>query len=257
MRRWPEEADPRAQAVGGEVERRWHCSGDGLGRRVCRGGLPRPGEALWGVVLHGFGADEGVHRTGLDGGVSGGGERSSQRALSDLHGEKRCVSLREGRRSLIGGCRGLGVTGDGCSAAGWCSAVAMAMAGGVPGRREESGGSDWGGMERRGGVPVEAAGESRTEVAARRGGGAGVEAEAEAAAAHQDGSGGGGQASRRRRHGGERSRRRGGGGGRPGGGGGRSSEVATADDRASRGPAVEGTSEEEGNRAGTYIFQRH
>jgi len=73
-----------------------------------------------------------------------------------------------------------------------------------------------------GGVPVEAAGESRIEVAARRGGGAGVEAEAEAAAAHQDGSGGGGQASRRRRHGGERSRRRGGGGGRPGGGGGRS-----------------------------------
>jgi len=125
----------------------------------------------------------------------------------------------------------------------------MAMAGGVPGRREESGGSDWGGMEWRGGVPVEAAGESRTEVAARRGGGAGVEAEAEAAAAHQDGSGGGGQASRRQRRGGERSRRR-------GGGGGRSSEVATADDRASRGPAVEGTSEEEGNRAGTYISQK-
>ena len=66
-------------------------------RRVCRGGLPRPGEALWGVVLHGFGADEGVHRTGLDGGVRGGGERRSQRAPSDLHGEKRCVSLREGR----------------------------------------------------------------------------------------------------------------------------------------------------------------
>ena len=216
--------------------------------------------------MHGFGADEGVHRTGLDGGVRGGGERRSQRAPSDLHGEKRCVSLREGRRSLIGGCRGLGVTGDGCSAAGWCSAVAMAMAGGVPGRREESGGSDWGGMERGGagtcaaqakgggeglvgvghggdgrcsgrrglgarlwvkeriggGVPVEAAGESRTEVAARRGGGAGVEAEAEAAAAHQDGSGGGGQAFRRRRRGGERSRRRGGGGGRSGGGGGRS-----------------------------------
>ena len=56
-----------------------------------------------------------------------------------------------------------------------------------------------------GGVPVEAAGESRTEVAARRGGGAGVDAEAEAA--HQDGSGGDGQASRRRRRGGERSRR--------------------------------------------------
>jgi len=56
------EADPRAQAVGGEVERRWHCSGDGLGRRVCRGGLPRPGEALWGVVLHGFGVEEGVPR---------------------------------------------------------------------------------------------------------------------------------------------------------------------------------------------------
>ena len=172
--------------------------------------------------------------------------------------------MREGRRSLLGGCRGLGVTGDGCSAAGWCSAVAMAMAGGVPGRWEESGGSDWGGMERGGagtcaaqakgggeglvgvghggnrrcsgrrglgarlwvkeriggGVPVEAAGESRTEVAARRGGGAGVEAEA--AAAHQDGSGEGGQASRWRRRGGERSRRRGGGGGRSGGGGGRS-----------------------------------
>ena len=110
----------------------------------------------------------------------------------------------------------------------------MAMAGGVPGRREESGGSDWGGMERRGGVPVEAAGESRTDVAARRGGGAGVEAEAEAAVVHQDGSGGGGQASRRRRRGGERSRRRGGGGGRPGGGGGRSSEVAMADDRGRR-----------------------
>ena len=83
-----------------------------------------------------------------------------------------------------------------------------------------------------GGVPVEAAGESRTEVAARRGGGAGVEAEA--AAAHQDGSGRGGQASRRRRRGGKRSRRRGGGGGRPGSGGGRSSEVATADDRGRR-----------------------
>ena len=46
--RWPVEADPLAQVVGGEVERRWHCSSDGLGRRVCRGGLPRPGEALWG-----------------------------------------------------------------------------------------------------------------------------------------------------------------------------------------------------------------
>ena len=140
------EADLREQAVGGEVERRWHCSGDGLGRRVCRGGLPRPGEALWGVVLHGFGADEGVHRTGLDGGVRGGGERRSQRAPRDLHGEKRCVSLRVGRRSLIGGYRGLGVTRDGCSAAGWCSAVAMAMAGGVPGRREENGaqiGVEW------------------------------------------------------------------------------------------------------------------
>src|SRR6185312_11592737 len=63
-------------------------------------------------------------------------------------------------------------------------------------------------------VPVEAAGESRTEVAARRGGGAGVEAEA--AAAHQDGLGGGGQASRRRRRDGKRSRCRGGSGGRPG-----------------------------------------
>ena len=83
--------------------------------------------------MHGFGADEGVHHTGLDGGVRGGGERRSQRAPSDLLGEKRCVSLREGMRSLIGGCRGLGVTGYGCSAAGWCSAVAMAMAGG--GRR--------------------------------------------------------------------------------------------------------------------------
>ena len=188
------------------------------------------------------------------------------------------MSLREGRRSLIGGFRGLGVTGDGCSAAGWCSAVAMAMAGCVPGRREESGGSDWGGMERGGagmcaalakgggeglvgvghggdgrcsgrrglgarlwvkeriggGVPVEAAGESRTEVVARRGGGAGVKAEAEASAAHQDGSGGGSQASRRRRRGGKRSRRRGDGGVRPGGGGGRSSEVATADDRGRR-----------------------
>ena len=57
------EADPQAQAVGREVERRWHCSGDGLGQRVCWGGLARPGEALWGVVLHGFGADEGVHHT--------------------------------------------------------------------------------------------------------------------------------------------------------------------------------------------------
>ena len=46
--RWPMEADPWAKAVGGEVERRWHCSGDRLERRVCRGGLPRPGEALWG-----------------------------------------------------------------------------------------------------------------------------------------------------------------------------------------------------------------
>ena len=104
-------------------------------------------------------------------------------------------------------------------------------------------------MERRWGVPVESAGESRADVAARRGGGAGVEADAKAAVAHQDGSGGGGQASRRRRRGGERSRRR-------GGGEGRSSEVATADDRASRGPAVEGTSEEEGNKAGSYISQR-
>ena len=112
--------------------------------------------------------------------------------------------LEGGKAKLDRGCHGLGVTGDGCSAAGWCSAVAMAMAGGVPGRREESGGADWGGMERRGGVPVEAAGESRTEVPAQREGGAGVEAEAEAAAAHQDGSGGGGQASRRRRRGGER-----------------------------------------------------
>jgi len=32
--------------------------------------------------------------------------------------------------------------------------------------------------------------------------------------------------------------------------------AAAEDDRASRGPAVEGTSEEEGNRAGTYISQR-
>ena len=88
MQSWSEEADPRVQAVGGEVGRRWHYSGDGLERRVCWGGLPRPGEALWGVVLHGFGADEGVQRTSLDGGVRGGGERRSQRAPSDLHGEK-------------------------------------------------------------------------------------------------------------------------------------------------------------------------
>ena len=251
------EADPRAQAVGGEVERRWHCSGDGLGRRVCRGGLPRPGEALWGVVLHGFGADEGVHRTGLDGGVRGGGERRSQRAPSDLHGEKRCVSLREGRRSLIGGCRGLGVTGDGCSAAGWCSAVAMAMAGGVPGRREESGGSDWGGMERGGagtctcrggrGEPDRGGGAKGRGRRRRSGGEGGAPRRVgrgwpgvQAAASRRREV----QASRRRRWTTGRRRRTivgGGDGGRSG---------------ASRGPAVEGTSEEEGNRAGTYISQR-
>ena len=81
------EADPRAQVVGGEVERRWHCSGDGLGRRVCRGGTPRPSEALWGVILHGFGVEEVVHRAGLDGGVRGGIERRSRRAPCDLDGK--------------------------------------------------------------------------------------------------------------------------------------------------------------------------
>ena len=95
--------------------------------------------------------------------------------------------------------------------------VVLGGSNGDGGRRSRAQGGEWGlglgGMERRGGVPVEAAGVSRTEVATRRGGGAGIEAEAEAAAAHQDGSGGGGQASRWRRRGGERSRRRGGGGG--------------------------------------------
>jgi len=67
--------------------------GDGLGLGMCRGGSPRPGEALWGLGLHEFSPEEGVHRAGLDGGVRGGGERRSRRAQSGKGKEQGRVSL--------------------------------------------------------------------------------------------------------------------------------------------------------------------